>query len=102
MFSLRGRPRKLKKSVKLELRSQKVEAENHSFEFLTSYFLLLTSLCAARAPAAAGGLRVRIVEHEALADHVGVVLEHGAVQEEQALALHDALRARAHLEHLVS
>src|SRR5262249_27782057 len=73
-FSLRGRPRKLKKSA----------------------------LCAKGAAAAARRLGVRVVEHEALADQIRVVVEHGAVQIQQALLVDVNLRAVRPLEHLVA
>src|SRR5262245_40524368 len=70
--SLRGRPRKLKKSG------------------------------SERAATAAGGLRVRVVEHEALADQVRVVVENRAVQVQQALLVDVDLRAFRPLEHFVA
>src|SRR5262245_41877293 len=73
-FSLRGRPRKLKKSA----------------------------LRAKGAAATARRLRVRVVEHEALADHVRVVVEHGAVEIDQALPVDVDLRAVLALEDLVA
>src|SRR5579862_5825449 len=73
MFSFRGRSRKLKKS----LRSK-------------------------RASTPARRLRVRVIEHEALADQVRVVVEHGAVQVEQALLVDENLRVLGSLEHFVA
>src|SRR4051812_26797409 len=70
--SLRGRPRKLKKSG------------------------------SERAATAAGRLGVRVVEHETLADQVRVVVEHGPVQVQQALSVDEDLRALGTLEHLVA
>src|SRR5262249_15425144 len=43
-----------------------------------------------------------IVEHESLADHVRVVIEHGAVEEEQALLVDEDLRAFGPFEHFVT
>src|SRR5262245_13656161 len=73
-FSLRGRPRKLKKSA----------------------------LRAKGTAAAARRLRVRVVEHEPLADQIRVVVEHGAVEIQQALPVHVDLRAVRPLEHFVA
>src|SRR5262245_14017230 len=70
--SFRGRPRKLKKSG------------------------------SERAATAAGGLGVRVVEHEPLADQIRVVVEHRPVQIEQALLVDVDLRALGTLEHLVA
>src|SRR2546427_9338395 len=57
---------------------------------------------AERAPAAAGGLGVRIVEHEPLADQIRVVVEHCSVEKQQALAIDEDLRALRPFEHLVA
>src|SRR2546425_8667011 len=73
-FSLRGRPRKLKKSA----------------------------LRAKGAAAAARRLGVRVVEHEPLADHVRVVVEHRAVEIQQALLVDVDLRAVGSFEDFVA
>src|SRR5256712_3042695 len=73
-FSLRGRPRKLKKSA----------------------------LRAKGTAAAARRLGVRVVEHEPLADHVRVVVEHRAVEIQQALLVDVDLRAVGPLEDFVA
>src|SRR5439155_8189044 len=73
-FSLRGRPRKLKKSA----------------------------LRAKGTAAAARRLCVRVVEHESLADHVRVVVEHGPVEIQQALLVDEELRALGSFEDLVA
>src|SRR5262249_5316929 len=52
--------------------------------------------------AAAGRLGVRVVEHEPLADHVRVVVEHRAVEVEQALPVDEDLRAPGTFEHLIT
>src|SRR5262245_11049242 len=58
--------------------------------------------CSEGAPTAARGLRVRVVEDESLADQVRVVVEHRAVQKQQALLVHEDLGALGALEHLVA
>src|SRR5262245_55729198 len=73
-FSLRGRPRKLKKSA----------------------------LRAKGAAAAARRLGVRVVEHEPVADQVGVVVEHRAVEIQEALLVDIDLRAVGALEDLIT
>src|SRR5258707_8741853 len=73
-FNLRGRPRKLKKSA----------------------------LRAKGAAAAARRLRVGIVEYESLRDEVRVVVEHRAVEKQQALLVDVDLRAFRTFEHLVT
>src|SRR5262249_22929276 len=70
--SFRGRPRKLKKSG------------------------------SERAATAAGGLRVRVVEHESLADQIRVVVENRPVQIQQALLVDVNLRALRALEDFVA
>src|SRR6476660_7910052 len=55
-----------------------------------------------RTAAAAGRLRVRVVEDESFADEIRVVVEHGPVQEEQALLVHKELGAFGPLEYLVA
>src|SRR5690349_11714744 len=57
---------------------------------------------AERAAAAAGRLRVRVVEDETLADQTGVVVQHRAVQKEQALLVDEDLRPVGAFEHLVA
>src|SRR5580704_5133995 len=57
---------------------------------------------AKRAAAAAGRLRVRVIEHEALADQARVVVEDGAVQVQQALLVDEDLRAVRPFEDLVA
>src|SRR5262245_21826491 len=57
---------------------------------------------AERTPAAARGLRVRVVEDEPFADQARVVVEHGAVQIQQALLVDVQLRAFRSLEHFVA
>src|SRR5580765_4091909 len=59
-------------------------------------------LCPERTAAAAGRLRVRVVEDESFADEIRVVVEHGPVQEEQALLVHKELGAFGPLEYLVA
>src|SRR5262245_30928452 len=61
-----------------------------------------TSLRPERAAAAAGGLGVRIVEDEPLADEIRVVVQHGAVQVQQALPVDEDLGAFRTLEDLVA
>src|SRR5258707_169432 len=70
--SLRGRPRKLKKSGP------------------------------EGAATAAGRFRVRVVEHEPFADQVRVVIEHRAVQKQQALLVDKDLRVLRPFKHLVT
>src|SRR5262249_12397019 len=50
----------------------------------------------------AGRLRVRVVEHEALADEVRVVVENRPVQIKQALLVDEELRPGRALEHFIS
>src|SRR5213594_4689780 len=54
------------------------------------------------ASTAAGRFRVRIVEHEPFADHVRVVIEHGAVQKQKALLVDVNRRAFRPLEHFIA
>src|SRR6266516_264222 len=82
MRSLRGSPRKLKKSVLVGV------------EFVLSR--------SEGTPASARTLRVRVVEDEALADQGRVVVEDRAVQIQQAFPVDENLRARRTLEHLVA
>src|SRR5262245_9422452 len=58
--------------------------------------------CAERASAAAGRLRVRVVEHEPLGQQSGVVVERRPVEKEQALAIDENPGAFRTLEHLVA
>src|ERR1035437_10230196 len=57
---------------------------------------------AERAAAAAGAICVRIVEHEPLREHVRVVIEHRAVQKQQALLVDVDLRALRAIEGFVA
>src|SRR5215831_4866027 len=61
-----------------------------------------TSLSPERAAATAGGLGVRVVEDESLADEIRVVVQHGTVQEQQAFPVDEDLRAFRTLEDLVA
>src|SRR6185312_9167576 len=61
-----------------------------------------TSLRPEGTAAAAGGLRVRVVEDESLRDEIRVVIEHGPVQKQQALPVHVDLGALGAFEHLVA
>src|SRR5258708_31963566 len=81
MRSLRGRPRNEKKSARRGC---------------------ATCLRSERAAAAAGRFGVRVVEDEPFADQVRVVVEHGAVQKEQALFVDVNLRAGRPLELFIS
>src|SRR5258706_568166 len=59
-------------------------------------------LCAEGTAAAAGRLRIRVVEHEALRKKCGVVVQRRAVEEQQALPVDEDLRAVRPLEDLVA
>src|SRR5215831_675371 len=61
-----------------------------------------TSLSPERAAATAGGLGVRVVEDESLADEIRVVVQHGTVQKQQAFPVDEDLRAFRPLEDLVA
>src|ERR1700730_8288588 len=97
MRSLRGRPRKLKKSVRAvveeDIDSESLKYEVRSLRAQTSDFILQTSLSSEGATASAGRFGVRVVEDEALADQVRVVVEHRTVQKNQALLVDENLRA---------
>src|ERR1700704_2240446 len=58
--------------------------------------------CAEGAAAAAGRLRVRVVENEALGQQRGVVIESRPLEEEQALLVDEDFRAVRSVEHLVA
>src|SRR5215467_9348877 len=61
-----------------------------------------TSLSPERAAAAAGGLGVRVVEDESLADEIRVVVQHGTVQKQQAFPVDEDLRTFRTFEDFVA